>query len=205
MFSGLVREIGIVKSLNNNILTIQSTLKPKIGASIAVNGACLTVISYKNNYFNLLISDESRAVIALENLNGSVHLEEALSINDKLDGHLVQGHIDCIGSIEKIVKNSNSYDFYITIPKEYIILMIPKGSVCVDGVSLTINEVLGDCIRLTIIPHTFNSTLFHTYNTKRRVNIETDVIARSVLHIIKFMGSKKTLSWNDVDEILTSY
>ncbi|RAX54679.1 riboflavin synthase [Helicobacter sp. 16-1353] len=206
MFSGLVRNIGIVKNINNELITIQSDLKPKIGASIAVNGACLTVTRFANNEFDALLSKETRDLIALENLNGKVHLEEALSLNDKLDGHIVQGHIDCIGVIESIQKNQNGFDFIIKFNINKAPLIVPKGSIAIDGISLTINSIKNDNFRLTIIPHTFYETLFHTYKPQRRVNIETDIINRSIYHILSTMNiDSKDSRWKVIDSILASY
>ncbi|RUM55712.1 MAG: riboflavin synthase, partial [Nautilia sp.] len=96
-----------------------------------------------------------------------------------------QGHIDCIGEILEITKNKNSYDVVIKIPTKYIKFVINKGSIAVDGVSLTINDVWSDRFRLTIIPHTFENTLFKTYKIHQRVNIETDMFARYLYSMFK--------------------
>lgn len=212
MFSGLIKNIGIVRQLKGEIITIQSDLKPQIGASIAVNGACLTVTRFENNEFDAILSKETRDLIALENLHKKAHLEEALSLSDKLDGHIVQGHIDCIGLIESIQKNQNGFDFIIKFDTNKAPLIVPKGSITIDGVSLTVNSVINDTFRLTIIPHTFYETLFHTYKPKRRVNIETDIINRSVYHILNCLNldSKNNKDsaiskWQTIDSILANY
>lgn len=203
MFSGLIKNIGIVKNNSGQTLTIKSDIKTKIGASIAVNGICLTVTKYKIGEFDVELSKESRNNIAFENLKNKVHLEEALKLNDRLDGHIVQGHIDCIGTIKNIQKNENGVDFYIQFNKEKTPLIVPKGSIAIDGVSLTINSLQDDIFRLTIIPHTFKNTLFSTYEINRRVNIETDIINRSIYHMLK--QNNNTTNWNDIDAILYSY
>lgn len=214
MFSGLIKNIGNVRKFRDEIITIQSNLKPDIGASIAVNGACLTIINFKDREFDALLSKETRDLIAIENLNGKVHLEEALSLSDKLDGHIVQGHIDCVGIIEKIQKQENGFDFIINFDPKYKPLIIPKGSIAIDGISLTINEVFDNSFRITIIPHTFYKTLFSTYQSKRRVNIETDIIAKSLYHMLKSMdfdtknlnrNNKKSIDYKMIDSILASY
>lgn len=205
MFSGLVKNIGIVKKFSGEIITIQSDIKPQIGASIAVNGACLTVVRFKDKEFDAILSKESRDNIAVENLRDKVHLEEALTLKDKLDGHIVQGHIDCIGIITKIQQNENGIDFYIQFDEEKIPLIVPKGSIAIDGISLTINSLKNNIFKITIIPHTFYNTLFHTYTINRRVNIETDIINRSVYHILQHTKSDHKLKWNDIDSILSSY
>lgn len=211
MFSGLVRNIGFVEKFDGEILDIKSDLVPQIGASIAVNGICTTVTSFKNNIFSVILSKETRENIAIENLKGRVHLEEALTISDRLDGHIMQGHIDSIGEILQIKKSENGFDFIIAFMPEIYPLIVPKGSIAIDGVSLTVNEVSKHQFRLTIIPHTFYQTLFCAYKPKRRVNIETDIFNRSIYHIMQTMQEShsqdiaKEKAWQNIDAILMSY
>lgn len=209
MFSGMVKHIGIVKRFGDMTMSIQSSLRPKIGASIAVNGLCLTATKLEGDIFEVALSKESRDMMAIENMQGKVHLEEALSINDRLDGHIVQGHIDCIGQIESIQKNQNGFDFYIKFDISKAPLIVPKGSIAIDGISLTINSLENDIFRLTIIPHTFYETLFHTYKPKRRVHIETDIINRSIFHILQTMQKdcreSQKQQWHKIDSILSCY
>ncbi|PIF04030.1 MAG: riboflavin synthase [Arcobacter sp.] len=204
MFTGLIREMAEVINFSNNILTIKAKYQPKIGDSIAINGACLTVINIDKDQFAVELSPESQALLAMENYINSVHIEPAMMMGDRFEGHIVQGHIDCIGTITNIVQNGNSADFYISIPKEYIKYIIPKGSITIDGVSLTVNEVLEDSFRLTIIPHTIENTLFKNYKFGSRVNIETDMFAR---YIYNLFNKKETqsLSWDTVDKIMSTY
>jgi len=185
MFNGLIREIAKVKSFNNNSLKLKSKYIPKIGDSVAINGVCLTATKIYNDGFEVELSPETQKKIAIENYKNLVHIEPAMKLSDRIDGHLVQGHIDCIGEILEITKNKNSYDVVIKIPTEYMKFVIEKGSIAVDGVSLTINDVWSDRFRLTIIPHTFENTLFKTYKIHQRVNIETDMFARYVYNIFK--------------------
>lgn len=187
MFNGLIREIGKIKSFANNKLTIISNLKPSIGDSIAVNGVCLTVTKTYPNAFEVELSPETQKIIPLENYQAGkkVHLEEALRFGDKIDGHLIQGHIDAIGEILEIKKTKNSYDVIIKTDPKIMKYIAPKGSIAIDGVSLTINEVFSDRFRLTIIPHTFENTLFKEYRVLRKVNIETDMFARYIYHMFK--------------------
>mgnify|MGYP002661582063 FL=1 len=202
MFTGLIRELAKVESFSNNILTLKSNYKPKIGDSIAVNGACLTVIKIGNKNFSVELSPESTSLLALENYKNEVHIEPAMQMGDRFEGHIVQGHVDCIGVVEKIENNGNSTDFYISLPKEFIKFVIPKGSVTIDGVSLTINEVLDDSFRLTIIPHTIENTLFKRYKVGTKVNLETDMFARYIYNMFK---KDNKLSWGDVDRIMARY
>ncbi len=202
MFTGLIREFGEVLSFENDILKIKAKHDPNIGDSIAVNGICLTVVGKKNGEFSLELSYESRQRVAVENLQNKVHIEPAMKLSDRLDGHIVQGHIDGIGEIKSIKKYNNALDFIINLNDNLMPFMIEKGSVAIDGVSLTINEVFNNSIRLTIIPHTFKNTLFQSYKIKRRVNVESDLFARYIYNII---NRKKSPSWQEIDQIIYSY
>lgn len=207
MFSGLVRHIGRVREMSGETMIIESDLEPQIGASIAVNGVCLTAMGFQNRAFSVALSKETRDTIALENMREMVHLEEAVTPQTRLDGHIVQGHIDGIGTIRSIVKNQNGFDMQIAFPPALTPLIVPKGSIAIDGVSLTINALENGTFRLTIIPHTFQNTLFHTYKPHRRVHIETDIINRAVFHILQTRQNPaqgKGL-WREIDAILAQY
>ena len=198
MFTGLIREIAKVESFSNSKLTISSKLFPKLGDSIAINGACLTVVETSPESFSVELSPESSSILALENYKTKVHIEPAMKLNDRLEGHILQGHVDCIGEVKKIEKSGNSFDYYISIPKEYAKFLVPKGSIAVDGVSLTINDVEDNTFRLTIIPHTIENTLIKNYKVGTRVNIETDMFARYIYHMFK---KEKKTTWEDIDRI----
>ena len=205
MFTGLIREIATVKSYSNNILTISSNYKAKLGDSIAINGVCLTVIKTHSDGFDLELADETRSIIDESKISGSVHLEPAMRMNDRFEGHVVQGHVDCVGRVSSITKRTNATDYTITVDPKYIAHIIPKGSITIDGVSLTINDVYDDSFRLTIIPHTLRETLIGTYKIGSSINIETDVFARYIDHILHHRSTKKSISWNDVDQIQGMY
>ena len=212
MFSGLVREIAQVKSFTRNTLDLLTSYnKAHLGDSIAINGACLTAISFFNGGMAMELSKHTQQHIALENYTqGSfVHLEPALQVGDRFDGHIVQGHIDSIGRITQIHHHTDSSDFWIQSSPQTLSCIIPKGSVCVDGISLTIVERTQDSFKLTLIPHTLKNTLFGQFKVGRRVNIETDIITRSVVSTLhSFMESKGNsshLSWNDIDALNLIY
>ncbi len=204
MFTGLIREMAEVLSFKSNFLTLKAKYSPKIGDSIAINGACLTVVRVSSDTFSVDLSPESQTVLAMENYRGKVHIEAAMMMGDRFEGHIVQGHVDCLGEITKIQGNGNSTDFFIALPKEYIKYIIPKGSVAIDGVSLTVNKILKDSFRLTIIPYTIKNTLFTKYKVGTKVNIETDMFARYVYNMFK-RNDKSKLSWKDVDNIMAGY
>ncbi|QOR61712.1 riboflavin synthase [Sulfurovum sp. ST-21] len=206
MFTGLIREIATVKSYRNNILSIQSEHKAKLGDSIAINGVCLTVIKINSDGFDLELADETRSIIDESKISNKVHLEPAMQMNDRFEGHIVQGHIDCIGEVVKITKRENGTDFIIKVDPKYIVYIVPKGSITIDGISLTVNDVHDDRFRLTIIPHTLENTLMKEYKTGTKLNIETDLFARYIDHILSHRSKKKkTMSWEEVDTIVMSY
>ena len=210
MFTGLVREFGKVKSLQGAKLSIQAKHKANIGDSIAVNGACLTVIALLSDGFVVELSEETQAKVALESYQGFVHIEPAMRLSDRLDGHIVQGHIDGIGVISAIKAHSVGKDFFVDVDSNILALCIPKGSIALNGISLTINAIYDSTLRLTLIPHTLHNTLFSQYQVGTRLNIEKDCLARMVKHFLesKMPQSKQcdsTLSWDAVDRILGSY
>lgn len=204
MFTGLIREIAKVKSFEGSKLSVYSKHHAKLGDSIAINGACLTVVEVGSGYFSVELSPESKNVLAIENYKDEVHMEPAMMMGDRFEGHIVQGHVDCIGEIVDIKNNGNSTDFFIKLPKNYIKFVVPKGSITIDGVSLTVNDVFDSSFRLTIIPHTIKNTIFGRYKKGTSVNIETDMFARYVYHIFGQKNDKE-ISWDSVDKILASY
>jgi riboflavin synthase len=205
MFTGLIREIATVKNYQNNILRIKSEHKAKLGDSIAVNGVCLTVIKVNSDGFDLELADETRSIIDESKISGHVHIEPAMMMDDRFEGHIVQGHVDCVGTVSRIIPRENATDFIISVDKKYITHIIPKGSITIDGISLTVNDVFTDSFRLTIIPHTLKKTLMKNYKVGTKLNIETDVFARYIDHILAHRSSKKSMSWDDVDKIQMSY
>ena len=213
MFTGLIREIAQVKHYANNQLVLETAYCPKIGDSIATNGICLTVKHLQKvgekYHISLDLSNETLSKIAIENFGVAhfVHIEPAMQLQDRIEGHILQGHIDTIGHIDKIVKSSG--DIYISIDKKFMPFIPPKGSIAIDGVSLTINEVFEASFRITIIPHTLDNSLFKSYKPKRAVNIELDFFAKYIAHLLKFQrpnaSQKSSLSWQDIDSINLNY
>ncbi|MDF1878352.1 riboflavin synthase [Sulfurimonas sp. SAG-AH-194-C20] len=205
MFTGLIREIATVKSFVGATLSIKAKYKAELGDSIAINGACLTVTSVNNDGFSVELSPESQKHLVIENYKNEVHIEAAMAMGDRFEGHVVQGHVDAIGTITDIKNLGNSYDVFIKVDKKHIDFIVPKGSITIDGVSLTVNDVNADTFRLTIIPHTMKETLFKTYKKGSRVNVETDMFARYVSHIIKHQTQTDSLSWGEVDAMNASF
>ncbi|MFN3505503.1 MAG: riboflavin synthase [Caldimicrobium sp.] len=194
MFTGLIEGLGIIKSLQplkqGILIEIESKFSldnSKVGDSIAVDGVCLTIVSLKNKGFISHLSPEtvSRTTFKFKKTGSLVNLERALKLGDPLGGHIVTGHIDGIAKITKIIPFGDFYRFEIEIPKEYVHYLVPKGSIAIDGISLTINEVKGSATALMIIPHTYQVTTLHTKKEGDFVNFEIDYIAKMVYQWIK--------------------
>ena len=143
--------------------------------------------------------------MAIQNYKDEVHIEPAMIMGDRFEGHVVQGHIDTIGVVKDISNNGNSFDVFITVDKKFIQYIVPKGSITIDGVSLTVNDVYDDTFRLTIIPHTMKKTLFKNYKKGSMVNIETDMFARYISHILTSRNSTNPLTWEKIDSITALY
>ena len=194
MFNGLIREIAEVVSFDGKNLRIRAKFRPEhIGDSIAINGACLSVTQIFTDGFCVEVSSETAAVIATGNFKGRVHIEPAMRLGERIDGHLVQGHIDGVGKITKINKLQSGFDFFIDLPKDLMPFVANKGSVAIDGVSLT------------IIPQTMKDTLFGEFKAGRAVNVETDLLARYAARILGFKNEKESLSWDQVNLISSLY
>ncbi len=205
MFTGLIREIATVKSYQNNILRIASKHPAKLGDSIAINGVCLTVIKLHSDGFDLELADETRSIIDESKISGEVHMEPAMQMGDRFEGHIVQGHVDCVGTVTTITPRENATDFIISVDARYIAYIIPKGSITIDGISLTVNDVYEDSFRLTIIPHTLENTLMKHYKKGTKLNIETDLFARYIEHIISHRDKTKSLTWDEIDRMQMSF
>jgi riboflavin synthase len=152
------------------------------GDSISVSGCCLTVVARQADTLAFDVSNETLSLTTLGGLRAGdeVNLEKALRLSDRLGGHLVSGHVDGIGTIESIVPDARSQRWRIAAPHELMRHVAAKGSVCVDGVSLTVNSVAGDAFEVNLIPHTVEHTTFRARRAGDRVNLEIDMLARYV-------------------------
>ena len=157
-----------------------------VGDSIAVNGVCLTAVKLHDDGFDTDISIETLGVTALGQAGkgARVNLEPALSLGERLGGHLVSGHVDCKGNVTALTSDARSIRLRIEIPQEYARYVAKKASICVDGVSLTINEVSGCSFEANIIPHTADLTIIGDYAVGSVVNIEVDLLARYVERLL---------------------
>ena len=196
MFTGIIKEIGKLNKISriNTGLEIEVgslllTKDMKNGDSIAVNGCCLTVSSFiAGNSFkaDVSFSTMKSTTFGLLKPGACLNLEDAVKFNDKLGGHLVSGHIDCTGKIIKISKKGDFYLFEIKIPKDIIALAAPKGSMSIDGISLTISDSINTVISFAIIPFTFEGTNLKYKKQGDAVNLEVDLMARYILNMAKY-------------------
>lgn len=188
MFTGIIQAVGKIEKLTSmggdvrlgiNVGTL-SMAKVQVGDSVAVSGCCLTVIEKSANGFSADASRETLSLTTLGNLKpGSpVNLETALTLSTPLGGHLVSGHVDGLGTVKSRREEARSVRFDIQVPAELKRYVAHKGSICVDGVSLTVNQVQDDVFDVNIIPHTMLHTVFGDYRPGTRVNLEVDVVAR---------------------------
>jgi riboflavin synthase len=199
MFTGLIEEVGRVLKVERSglsaRLTIAAGFSPDeigIGDSIAVNGACLTVVEKGGGAFTFDASPETISRTAFRNLkSGSpVNLERALRLSDRLDGHIVSGHVDCVAVITERREVSGNTLFTFRIPREFARFLAEKGSVAVDGISLTVNAVTEDTFSVNIIPLTLSRTTLGDRKVGDEVNIETDLLCKYVERLLKFREAK---------------
>jgi riboflavin synthase len=188
MFTGIIQAVGTISILEKRSgdlrLGIRTGKLPMgdvaIGDSIAVSGVCLTVIELGDGGFRADVSGETlrRTILGTLAVSTAVNLEKALTLATPLGGHLVSGHVDGIGTVIARREDSRSVQFTIRAPDELARYIAAKGSICVDGVSLTVNGVRGAEFALNIVPHTLAGTTMNGYRTGRQVNLEVDLIAR---------------------------
>jgi riboflavin synthase len=198
MFTGIIEAIGTIRALTpkgGDVRVLVETGKldladVKLGDSIAVNGVCLTAVELPGNGFWADVSRETLACTAFDDLKpGSpVNLEKALTPTSRLGGHLVSGHVDGIGEVVMREDNARAVQFRIRAPRELAKYIALKGSITVDGTSLTVNAVNGAEFELTIVPHTLGETIMAAYRPGRRVNLEVDLLARYLERLL--LGDK---------------
>jgi len=195
MFTGIVTDKGRIRSIEKKgdtrvvIETAFPADKIDVGASIACSGCCLTVVEKghddKGNWFAADVSEETLNKTCLGDwqVGGPVNLERSLRLGDELGGHLVLGHVDGVAIIEGMTPEKGSVRFTFKAPSELAKFIAPKGSITLNGVSLTVNEVKGDTFGVNLIPHTQEVTTFGTAKVGQKINLEIDVLARYVARL----------------------
>jgi riboflavin synthase len=194
MFTGIIQAKGSIAALQRRAgdvrLSVQSDGLPfssyEVGESIAVNGVCLTAVELRADGFDTDVSVETLDVTSLGGLGvgDNVNLEPSLSLGDRLGGHLVSGHVDCLGTVTSRKADARSIRFSVEIPKEFARYVARKGSVTIDGVSLTVNDVSATGFEVNIIPHTADVTIIGDYAVGTKVNIEVDLLARYIERLL---------------------
>lgn len=194
MFTGLIEDLGTVRVFHKGSASGRITVATglpmaeiALGDSIAVNGVCLTVVSLGDGSFNADVSPESLARTGLGELrSGSrVNLERALRLSDRLGGHLVSGHVDAMGMIKARFQDQNAVRFTIEVPQDQMPYLVEKGSVAVDGISLTVNAVGASTFDVAVIPHSLANTTLQWREVGARVNIETDILGKYVERLLR--------------------
>jgi len=189
MFTGIIEEVGQVSAISKSEDIFQITIETdsilnesKVGDSIAINGVCLTITSMNDNLFTSDIVKETIEKTNLQYIKSGdqVNLERAMRADSRFDGHIVQGHVEGLAKVKKIEKDENSFIIKIKIPIELKKYCIHKGSIAINGVSLTIASIKENLIDIWIIPHTLSHTTFGIIKESSYVNVETDVIAKYV-------------------------
>ena len=201
MFTGIIEAIGSVAKLqqlgSDWRLTIDSgkldLSDVVLGDSIAVNGCCLTVVEMQKNLFGADVSNESMRCTALGQFKGGtpVNLEKAMLASGRLGGHIVSGHVDGVGNLIESSADGASVRLVYEAPKEIAKYIADKGSICIDGTSLTVNEVSGLKFTVNVIPHTQTETIIGDYKVGQRVNLEVDLIARYLERLLQGTDSSE--------------
>ena len=200
MFTGIIETVGEVVAKELREGDVKLTLKADksyleavmLGDSIACNGVCLTVVDRTSNQFMLDVSVETLSLTTIGNwdVGSKVNLEQAMIASSRFGGHIVSGHIDRIGEIIDITEDARSWRMTVRVPKNIRQYIAKKGSICVDGVSLTINSVEDSEFSVNIVPHTLSHTIIGDYKLNQKVNIEIDTIARYVERLVSLSHSE---------------
>ena len=202
MFTGLIQSVGALAALTpqreSSVFQIRTQgdflSGVELGDSIAVNGVCLTVTSLQDANFNVDVSAETLRCTTFESLRvgQSLNLEKALTLSQPLGGHLVTGHVDGVGEVTQLTRTDESIHIVVQAPKAIAKYIARKGSICMDGVSLTVNQVEHVTFEVNIIPHTWENTAILDYQVGTNVNLEIDLLARYVERMHEFETSSNT-------------
>ena len=202
MFTGIIEAVGSITSIKHHAKDMTISVDcgeldlsdVKLGDSISHNGVCLTVTQLNDNGYDVDISNETiqRSGFSAIKTGFVINLEKAMQVTSRFGGHIVSGHVDGVGEITSITQLGNAFEYWIKAPDELAKYMAEKGSISVDGISLTTNAVDGASFKLTIIPHTISQTIMKDYQVGTLVNLEVDVIARYLERLL--LGDKAAKS-----------
>lgn len=195
MFTGLIEDTGAVVGIQPEgdgrrvrIRTAIDLSAVGVGDSIACDGACLTAVGIGDGTFEVVAGKETldKTTVGSWRVGRAVHLERALAVGARLDGHLVQGHVDGLGRVESLIPSKESWILWIDVGSELARFVATKGSIALDGISLTVNEVRGTSARINLIPHTVEVTRVASWSKGQEVNVEVDVLARYVARMLAY-------------------
>lgn len=194
MFTGIIEAIGSIRAIQINgqgarvvIATGKLDMSDvKLGDSIAANGICLTVVAFDSNSYSADVSNETltRTGFAYYKAGQKVNLEKAMLPTTRFGGHMVSGHVDALSEITSVEHDGNSIHYWVSMPNSLAGYIAEKGSVTIDGTSLTVNALAADKFRLTIVPHTTEQTIIGSYQAGSKVNLEVDLIARYIERLL---------------------
>ena len=194
MFTGIIKSIGVVKTMikegSNLKLEISSSISKdlKVDESVSHNGVCLTIIksNKKSHWVQVIKETLDKTTLSEIKLNDPINLERSIKANELLGGHIVQGHVDTVLEIQEIKQQKGSDEWWIKIKKKYKLLVIPQGSICINGVSLTIADIRPTAIKVCLIPFTLKHTNLQYLKSGDRVNVEFDVFGKYIQRIYQF-------------------
>ncbi|AZL15004.1 riboflavin synthase [Rickettsiales endosymbiont of Stachyamoeba lipophora] len=200
MFTGIIKNQGEINNIDLNSqsarveITVNPALKTQIGASVASNGVCLTVVGIKEDMltFDISVNTLNKTTAGSWRKGQLVNIESAMKMGDELGGHIILGHVDQIARVIKITPVDNCYYVDIEIPAEYKKYLAHRGSISIDGISLTINDLSNNIVHLCIIPHTWEITSFKHYEVGTLVNFEVDYFARQIVAFLEQREQSKT-------------
>ena len=193
MFTGLIEEVGTIANITQlgggkkiKIKANKVIEDVKIDDSIAVDGCCQTVIQFDKNNFEVVAIEETlrKTTLGSFKIGQQVNLERALRVGDRLGGHYVQGHVDCVGSIKKVLKEKTDWLVSIQFPVEFKKYVVNVGSICLNGISLTVAKVENNVLTVAIIPHTFENTNLKNWKVGSKINLEFDILGKYVESIL---------------------
>ena len=199
MFTGLVEEIGKVKAIsqtgNAKRITVEANTimdELKIDDSVALNGACQTVVKLTSNTFDVEAVEETLRKSTLGDFRPGqkINLERALRLSDRLGGHIVQGHVDCVGYVLTVITESTGKLLWISFPNEFKKYVVNVGSVCINGVSLTVAKVENEKFMVSVIPHTWEHTTLNELQSGTKLNLEFDILGKYVENLLKYSNSE---------------
>ena len=205
MFTGIIEELGKIRTISSDKIEIDGNAvlsDLKKGDSIAVNGVCLTAINIDGKSFTANISPETFNITMFHKSKAGdfVNLERAMKLDGRFGGHIVSGHTDCIGIVKFVNKVKNSYIVGIELPSEVIVYLIKKGSITINGISLTIAEVNNNTVEFAVIPHTYENTNLKYLKPDDIVNIEVDMMAKYVEKFLSTGDNRSRIDSNFLHE-----